>query len=310
MDVETQKAVTRALDLSIADVALKEFQRLSDGMEPAEVAGKVNDSLRGLHGLQSGKMPNYDEWDAIFYATWYQPSQVNLAYMLATKLQTEGGVGSSEGGSLEVVDFGCGSLAIQFGMALAMADLAKESQPLLKVSVFSTDKSTSMMDFGWLLWERFREEIENTQVYSELGTLRQVCKEMNFDLPHQSDARRWLTVFHVAYHSEIKDIRTQLNQCVDLWKPNHVLVTGHPSAFSENRAYKPNIGTYAEPPRALYDDGSGIENGQFEKTREARREIRRLIEGYGGGHLSYLYNGPKWSPSYRPQWAHYVRRTA
>ena len=31
--------------------------------------------------LFEGGMPDYDEWDALFYH-WYQPSQINLAYSI------------------------------------------------------------------------------------------------------------------------------------------------------------------------------------------------------------------------------------
>ena len=83
MDVETQAAITMALDNSIAAVAEEEFQRLSYRLTPNDVAKAIHNALDGLRGLQGCDMPNYDEWVALLYAVWYQPARVNLAFTLA-----------------------------------------------------------------------------------------------------------------------------------------------------------------------------------------------------------------------------------
>ena len=68
-----QEAITVALDKAIAATAERELQRLIQDRDPIEIAKKICGALRGLEKLQSGEMPEYDEWVALFYLLWYQP---------------------------------------------------------------------------------------------------------------------------------------------------------------------------------------------------------------------------------------------
>lgn len=71
MDVATQVAVAKALDASIADVAEKEFVRLSRGLSAQETAEQILKALKALEGLQQNEMPDYNAWDGLFYLTWH-----------------------------------------------------------------------------------------------------------------------------------------------------------------------------------------------------------------------------------------------
>ena len=68
----------RLLEGAILEVAKSEYARLSAGLAPHQVATRVGDALESLGGLRRGVAPAYDEWDALFYLTWYQPRQINL----------------------------------------------------------------------------------------------------------------------------------------------------------------------------------------------------------------------------------------
>ena len=69
MDVATRSAVARALDASIAKVANEEFARLSQGLNDQEIAEQILLALQALEALKQNEMPDYDDWDALFYLT-------------------------------------------------------------------------------------------------------------------------------------------------------------------------------------------------------------------------------------------------
>lgn len=124
-----QKLTTKALDKAITKVVCDEFNRISKNLSDVETAQKVEYALDQLSKLQRGVMPKYDEWVALFYASWYQPAQINLAYSMITDMVKEicdGALTST--GKLYVYDFGCGALAMQFGVALAAADALRNGQ--------------------------------------------------------------------------------------------------------------------------------------------------------------------------------------
>ena len=118
-----QKNMNRKIAISILDhvittVSEQEFNRLASGLTIDEKTENVLDALKSLDVLQHGGMPNYDnKWVALFYH-WYQPSQINLAYSMIKSMINSTGILNEK---LHIVDFGCGSLAMQFGVALAVA---------------------------------------------------------------------------------------------------------------------------------------------------------------------------------------------
>ncbi|MYA62800.1 MAG: hypothetical protein F4X94_09540 [Dehalococcoidia bacterium] len=134
-----QQEVTKALSNAIVEEAQREFERLSAGMGTRDIAYSVENALRELRRLSSSEMPQYDDrWVALFYLTWYQPRQINTVYrMLRGYLIREDIVGSE----LLIVDFGCGALATQFGVALAFADLAQLRKPIPRINILLMDSS-------------------------------------------------------------------------------------------------------------------------------------------------------------------------
>ena len=196
MDEQTQRVVTRALDTAIADVATKHFEELTRRLADLKMAENVYDALYCLEGLQQDIMPEYNIWDSLFYTLWYQPAHVNLAYTLARKVLTDRNSLASGRDSLEVFDFGCGALAMQFGLALAAADRFKNRQTLPQVAIISCDTSEHMKTIGWRIWHRF---VEVVAASPELVTLQQFCRGMKFSRLNDLNGMRWLTALHVAY---------------------------------------------------------------------------------------------------------------
>ena len=135
-----QQAVTEALSEAIIKVAENELERLTVGLGTQKKAEHIEYALNELSGLSSSNMPKYaDRWVALFYLTWYQPRQINIAYRMVKGYLNEDSI--DESNELFVVDFGCGAFAMQFGTALAFADIAQLGKSTPKIKVLSTDSS-------------------------------------------------------------------------------------------------------------------------------------------------------------------------
>lgn len=287
MDQATKNAVTKALDASIADVARKQFAKLRRGRSRQQIARAIHRSLDSLRLLQSGIMPCYDEWDALFYAVWYQPSQINLAHKLFRKVPEDRNPLRSGSGRLQVVDFGCGALAVQFGLALAAADTLEEQDMLPEIAVISYDSSEPMVQMGWNLWSRFVDEIADIAKYPQLGALRRACVEMKFNNQREASATRWLTVFHVAYKENFREVGRLLTARVEDENPDLVFVTSHPFSWPQS--------TYS-PVACGYSDISDVFLGAdfaFEGRFEATTRFRAWLYDSGIGNISSLLASEK-----------------
>ena len=223
-------------------------------------------------------MPCYDEWDALFYLTWYQPSQINLAYTLARKIPVGKNPLRTGKGRLQVLDFGCGALAMQFGLALAGAKTLKKRGKCPRIAIVSKDESEHMRRIGKKVWCRFRQEIKDADRYPQLEELRQVCSTMKIRKGHKrTSAIRWLTALHVAYKENADDVKDELDERVGTWGPNVVLVTTHREAHKWT--YSPHDLIYREHHEVLSDD----DLAPFEGCLEATTKFRRCLhESYSG----------------------------
>ena len=205
MDPQTLKSVTRALDIAIDHVAKEQRTKLRDGRTDQQTAREILRSLRSLESLQAGSMPRYNEWDALCYAIWYHPAHVNLAYSLIRRIPSDKNPLMSGWRDLQVLDFGCGTLAMQFGLALAAADALEEQRVVGEITIISEDSSEAMVNIGWDIWNAFVREInEYPAIYGELDALRQVCGELKFMKIENAVGTSWLSVLHVAYEKKLR----------------------------------------------------------------------------------------------------------
>ena len=237
-------------------------------------------------------MPNYDAWDPLFYSLWYQPEHINLAYTLVGKIPKDENPILSGRGSLEVFDFGCGALAMQFGLALAAADALQKGQTPLPVSITSEDTSEPMKQIGWRMWERFVDEISVEEEYPELDALRQVCREMRFDNQRGSSTIRWLAVLHVAYRENVSEVKNEIDSRVENQKPDLVLVTTHPENTSW--AFSPDDLGYQGCRFDLGGESYAL-RGNFCKATDFRRRLYNdfkdkfsLLDSIVPAYLTYL----------------------
>ena len=271
MNRRTLTAITKALDTAITSVAKEEFDRLCSGLDRLEIAKKIYYSLDSLRDLQRGIMPKYDSWVSLFYSLWYQPSHINLAYTLVRKLPKEGNPLKSGRGSLQVVDFGCGALAMQFGLAMALTDVLEERRRLPQSSMKSEDTSVPMQRIGWKIWHRFVKELKE---YPDLKGLRSVCREVDFDFQNDSATTRWLTALHVAYRERVHrdNIAEGLHTRVEEYKPGLILITSHPE--NAQSAYSPSPNAYNKLENRLQISDYRLD-GWFSKASIFRSSLYR-----------------------------------
>lgn len=149
MDIVTFTAV---LDQAIAEVAAREFSLLSEGMTKEEWSSKVHQSLNSLGGLQQSSPPDYnDPWIALFYMTWYQPGQIHLVRSLIEEQRKARGSGrllEDDRQLLHIIDFGCGALAMRFGLVLALAEALERGEDITEIHIDSIDPNTAMVQMG------------------------------------------------------------------------------------------------------------------------------------------------------------------
>ena len=171
---------------------------------------------------------------------------------------------------LEVYDFGCGAMAMQFGLALAAAETWPRGISLPRISIISEDTSNAMKSIGNKLWSAFNSRINATWGHPELNGLRKVCNDIGRGAQRDSSIVRWLTVLHVAYEDIYYEVRRELNGIVRKDKPETILVTAHPGA--SQWAFAPTDTSYSRSTDNFSEDGLAFK-GEFQKTSEFRKQL-------------------------------------
>lgn len=152
LDTEVAFFARKLLDRAIADLAAAEYSRLSteEALDTNEQREHVDRALRSLKEHHQRRRPDYgDEWVAIFYLTWYQPRQIQLAYAALRELI------SKRKPPKYIIDYGCGAWAIQIALALRIADVSVKGSELREVTVHGIDPYQPMARIGGMLWKEF-----------------------------------------------------------------------------------------------------------------------------------------------------------
>lgn len=273
MDPKLIPSITRALDISLATVAEQRFNNLTERMTSQYVAQQVLRSLRSFEDLQKGIMPKYNIWDSVFYSLWYQPGHINLAYTLVKKVPRRYNPLVSGSGSLFVRDFGCGELAMQFGVALAALDSFEEHGTVPEIIVFSEDNSPHMISLGNRTWSAFLREISG-EGYPDLAPLYRICRNIRIvDQFHSSDST-WLSALHVAYEENRPEVHKELGERVNAMQPDVVIVTSHPRSYQH--IFSPAKFGYKEDYTSFAGAIFSLE-GHFDTITSARYRIFQSI---------------------------------
>ena len=227
------KLLFGALDRAITRVANGQYNGLSDKMSPTELGDKVHWSLNSLGGLQQGNPPDYnDPWIALFYLTWYQPKQIQLARALIEERNTNSLlIDNSQ--NLHVIDFGCGTLAMKFATAWAVAEALENREQISSVTVDSYDANPSMIRLGISLWDEFKAQIQNipnlVQLFKAINMIKGQCSTTNHTSTIKIDKSStvWLSAIHTVYNNNTEQVKAELANLSHITNPNIGFLSGH-----------------------------------------------------------------------------------
>ena len=223
-----QGPVTEALSEAIVGEAEFRFAKLQAGLEQNAVKERVESALKQLEGLQTGAMPDYgDPWVALFYVLWYQPSQINLVYSSLRPFA------DGEHDRWQVVDFGAGALAAQFGVALA---LAEHGQPMTVVQ--SIEPKDAMFELGSAIWRRFVGTLKDNQLQQAVRNI--TAQRCSVDeVERARGARRTLLGIHSVYHENRQSVDADMRTLRKELKPHLGVVSTHRMNGNLARAVSP-----------------------------------------------------------------------
>ena len=270
MDRQTVMYVTRALDISTTTVLTRQIDQLIEGMDPKGVSQCVLSSLRSLEALQQGKMPEYNSWDAVLYAAWYQPSHINLAYSLIRRVPYEFNPLRWGKGALYVEDFGCGQLAMQFGLLIAASDALESLGGCPSISILSKDPSDKMKEIGWQIWREFKAQISDSKKYPQLQRLREAMARISFHNRFSEEYEHWVSLLHVAYQESKDSVQESVGPVVEENLPRVILVSSHPRA--RENAFCPSGWTYDKEVLCL-SEGKLDLAVKFERLTNLRKSL-------------------------------------
>ena len=246
------KPIQDAVDIAIATVTHNEFKRLRSKTlkkgSHVDVVQSVAESLQSLDKLRGSGMPDYDnEWVALLYPAWYQPRQVNIVCSVLRTFrdngaaidvakQWDGDIFRIADGRAHFIDFGCGSLAMQFAVAIAAADSISQGQSVSEIRIDSYDPNPGMFKVGKRIWDEFVRRMKRhcpehpicqvfdliqCETHDDLDTLPKATDAM--------DAPRFLSAIHAVYKTTKGPVKDALESLVSEYNPVGFLFTtqGH-----------------------------------------------------------------------------------
>ena len=252
--------ILNAVDIAIATAADKEFKRLYNETPKTNrhvnVVESVEKSLRSLGRLATGKMPNkmpnYDKWDALFYPAWYHSKQTNIVCSVLRCLRENGvDLGNEKlwngdifgiaDGRARFIDFGCGSLAMQFAIAIAAADSISQGRVLREIRIDSYDPNPEMFEVGKEIWREFVHCMKCRYPRHPICKVFDLIQCETHDkldtLPEATDAPYFLSAIHAVY--EVSPVKNDLASLVAKYDPVGFLFTTHVSSRHLLRSMSP-----------------------------------------------------------------------
>ncbi len=224
-----KRAVLDALDRAVYMTALAEYKRLTANRTENEAVLLRDQARFEAFKLNQTDMPDYDnEMVAVFYAAMYQLQHINLAYSVIKDFVNLGNYEEAitdPAGTLQVVDFGAGGLAMQFGLTLAVADALEAGQAVKAVYVDSIDLSLPMMFLGDKIWERFKE-ITGSGKNGRLRWVNEACQLVEHEFHDHvgtisvvKESNAWLSAIHAIYETTVIDVRNDLAEVYSRIQP-------------------------------------------------------------------------------------------
>ena len=294
-DIESIKV---ALDDALVTVAHECWFQLTGELITTDsqlnAARRVESSLESLRLLQSGGIPTYNDWDALFYLTWYQPKQINILYSLIQWLKKDwklkdlpwwnGDIFGLKGGKIHVIDFGCGSLATMFAIAIAAAKSYGLSIPVSNIVFDNIDKSRSMTKLGKRTWDEF---VSIMTLRHPNHPLCSIFDTIDFKIHLQShrvgeklvNSHCFIVAMHCVYEESIKTVRDRLSSLCTHFQPVGVFITSHEFKLDLlNRVSSVELTkTRVEIPNQSHIP-SEFGLGKLERTTEWRRLLANKLQ--------------------------------
>ncbi len=150
----------------------RELARLQRTMNERAVGTSIERGINEFVKLKKGEKPNYRlPMVPLLHASWYHLAHVNFCIKTVSDLIKEP-VHSGE--SVGILDFGCGTMPLQWAVAVAVADMVKDQMQIPNIYVVNTDKSDKMSSLGCDMWAELKELVQN----NENGELRRLAGVM------------------------------------------------------------------------------------------------------------------------------------
>ena len=246
MDQRTKYKVAGLLDAAVAKSGETEFQRLTAGLTSIQRASSVDKAANSVNRVQQLAMPKYEEeLVALFYAVRFHLSHVNLAYSMITRMvamRDRVNFQLTDTGRLHIVDFGCGTMVMRFGVILAVADALERGQNIEEVHIDSIDPNIPMVNIGVKIWNEFLTQVRfQVQDEPSLRWIREAIDRLPNPVPtvqnitlnkiqaHQ-DADIWLSAIHIVYGGNFGNegpVREDLARITSAINPSVGFITCH-----------------------------------------------------------------------------------
>ena len=183
-------ALVKALDYAIAKAAddtlnaafaEPQLARLSQG----ERISKVRQTAAAMRSALSNlRMPDYnDDIAAAAYLLQYHASHVGLAHTVINRMVQAGNSGKllvSDTDRLHIVDLAAGTLAMQFGAAIAIAEALTRGESVQETVVDSIDINPAMLKAGQKAWAHFVNAVSDD---ANLTAVAAACRQLNQHSP-------------------------------------------------------------------------------------------------------------------------------
>ena len=209
------------LDRAISETVAEEFNRLKRGRPESEITAQLRKARHQLLGLRNLEMPDYnDEMVAVLYLAAYQLQHINLTYSMIKDMlhrRDPERLAITRTGKLQVVDFGCGALAMHFGLILAVADALEAGKYITSIHIDSIDPSESMLLIGEEMWLKFTDILAQSES-ERLNWVSKACKLVNHNLytdirmiNRVENADSWISAIHAVYQANELKVKNNLS---------------------------------------------------------------------------------------------------
>jgi hypothetical protein len=301
---DTAKLARQAVDEAIATVTRQEYCRLK-GSYPGNFVERLERAFKSVYRLQTpGCMPDYDQWDAPLYTSWYQARQIHLVTAMLRKLPPP----RSES-PLRIIDFGCGAWAAPIAIAVCALN-GWAGLDGRQVRIDGIEPKSPMTRMGTELWTEFLIAAEDRGLNSD-GVIKMIDEKRIYDsagwyfedsaASASSEEEYWLLAVHALYEksknqlgSFLGNARSQIGNRV-----RYEFISTHMSKaelLREVLEWQEFEGPELVVPTPIWECG-------LQKTTRCRRDINTEInaESDSGATLdityqNYLRNEVSWNP--------------